>query len=51
MAHKGIEILKQAFLIYWVYYEVPQGQRDKVKRKFESLIRTQVALQRNKVIV
>ena len=30
-----------------VYYEVPEGQRDEVKRKFENLVRNQVALHRN----
>ncbi len=29
-----------------VYYEVPLGMRDEVKRKFENLVRSQVALQR-----
>jgi hypothetical protein len=28
------------------YYEVPLGMRDEVKRKFENLVRSQVALQR-----
>ena len=30
-----------------VYYEVPEGQRDEVRRKFENLVRNQVALHRN----
>jgi hypothetical protein len=30
-----------------VYYEVPLGQRDEVKRKFDSLVRSQMAIQRN----
>jgi hypothetical protein len=30
-----------------VYYEVPLGQREEVKRKFENMIRSQMALQRN----
>ena len=30
-----------------VYYEVPIGQREEVKRKFDNMIRSQVTLQRN----
>ena len=30
-----------------VYYEVPLGEREAVKRKFENLVRSQMTLQRN----
>jgi len=30
-----------------VFYEVPIGQRDEIKRKFANLIRSQMAIQRN----
>ena len=30
-----------------VYYEVPQGQREEVKQKYQNFTRNQVALQRN----
>ena len=30
-----------------VYYEVPLGQREEVKKKFDNLVRNQMALQRN----
>jgi hypothetical protein len=30
-----------------VYYEVPEGEREKTKRKFENLARSQKSLQRN----
>ena len=30
-----------------VYYEVPLGQRDEVKRKFDNMIRNTITLQRN----
>ena len=30
-----------------VYYEVPLGQRDEVKRKFHNMIRNTITLQRN----
>ncbi|HEX2407237.1 MAG TPA: hypothetical protein VHJ38_08510 [Nitrososphaeraceae archaeon] len=38
---------KTSLIDLLVYYEVPEGQRDEVKRKFENLVRNQVALHRN----
>ena len=39
--------LKISLIDLLVYYEVPEGQRDEVRRKFENLVRNQVALHRN----
>ena len=38
---------KTGLLDLLVYYEVPLGQRDEVKRKFNHMIRNTVALQKN----
>jgi hypothetical protein len=44
MVHKEIEIQKTGLIDLLVYYEVPQGQRDEVKRKFDSLVRNHTVL-------
>ena len=38
---------KTGMLDLLVYYEVPLGQRDKVRRKFDNMIRNLMTLQRN----
>jgi hypothetical protein len=38
MVLKGIEILKTGLIDLLVYYEVPVGQRDEVKKKFDHFL-------------
>ena len=40
MVHKGIEYSKYWLIDLLVYYEVPEGHREEVKRRFNSLVIT-----------